>query len=156
MISVSIPGGSEYTLRRMLLDINGTICRDGVLLPGVKERLCELRERLAITLLSSDTFGTAAQLAEELGLDLFKVNPESGGQDKLDYLLAGDPETTVAVGNGANDALMLQKAALSICVLGEEGTAVTALLNSDVAVREINDAFDLLLSPRRLIATLRP
>jgi soluble P-type ATPase len=50
---------------------------------------------------------------------------------------------------------MLEEAALGIAVLGPEGLAVPALLAADVLVASIEDALDLLLNPRRLIATLR-
>jgi len=61
----------------------------------------------------------------------------------------------VAIGNGANDAAMLQEAALGIAVLGPEGLAAEALLAADVVVASIEDALDLLLRPHRLVATLR-
>ena len=62
---------------------------------------------------------------------------------------------TVALGNGANDVLMLRKACLGICVMQGEGTSLQALLASDVVVRSVEEAFDLLLNPDRLVATLR-
>lgn len=61
----------------------------------------------------------------------------------------------VAIGNGSNDGLMLAKAALGIIVLGPEGAAVKALQQADVLVKDINDGLDLLLYPKRLVATLR-
>jgi soluble P-type ATPase len=61
----------------------------------------------------------------------------------------------VAIGNGANDALMLEHAALGILVMGGEGAAVEALLRARVVVTDICEALDLLLFPKRLIATLR-
>ena len=63
-------------------------------------------------------------------------------------------ERVVAVGNGANDAGMLQAAALGIAVLGPEGLAGEAWQAADV-VAGIHQALDLLLHPRRLVATLR-
>jgi len=59
------------------------------------------------------------------------------------------------MGNGANDRLMLAKAALGIVVLGSEGTSVQALQNADIAVKDINEGLELLLQPKRLVATLR-
>ena len=60
-----------------------------------------------------------------------------------------------AIGNGANDADMLQTAAVGIAVLGAEGLAAETLLAADVVCANPLDALDLLLNPRRLIATLR-
>jgi len=61
----------------------------------------------------------------------------------------------VAIGNGANDVAMLSEAAHGIAGLGPEGLAVSALLAADVLVASIDDALELLLNPKRLIATLR-
>lgn len=59
------------------------------------------------------------------------------------------------VGNGANDVLALQAAALGIAVLGREGLSVVALRSADVVCGSIVDALDLLLDVEALIATLR-
>jgi soluble P-type ATPase len=40
-------------------------------------------------------------------------------------------------------------------VIGREGTAAALLGAADVVVTRIEDALDLLLDPRRLVATLR-
>ena len=68
--------------------------------------------------------------------------------------MLGD-DCTVAIGNGLNDHLMLQAAALSIAVLQDEGLAKESLWAADVLTRSITDAIDLLLYPLRLVATLR-
>jgi soluble P-type ATPase len=44
---------------------------------------------------------------------------------------------------------------VGIAVVEGEGAAVATLLAADVVTRDIHDALDLLLSPRRLVATLR-
>ena len=64
-------------------------------------------------------------------------------------------DATVAVGNGRNDRLMLKEAALGISVILEEGAAVETVMSGDVVCRSVLDAFDLLLNPLRLVATLR-
>jgi hypothetical protein len=48
------------TAKQLVLDFTGTLSRDGVLLPGVAERLNKLAENLQLTVLTADTFGTAA------------------------------------------------------------------------------------------------
>jgi soluble P-type ATPase len=50
---------------------------------------------------------------------------------------------------------MLHEAALGICVLGLEGTAVEVLMAADVVAPRVLDALDLLYQPLRLVATLR-
>ncbi|MGE5390753.1 MAG: HAD family hydrolase [Deltaproteobacteria bacterium] len=156
MLKISLPGREQtLELENLLLDQNGTITEDGVLLPGVAERVAKLRENMTIYLLTADTFGSAAAVAEHLEISLFKVSPEQGGADKKDFLMNLDAAKTAAIGNGFNDALMLEEAALSIAVIGPEGCAVSALKKADIVVNDINDALDLFINPLRLVATLR-
>jgi hypothetical protein len=65
---------------------------------------------------------------------------------------AGDAGTS---SRNANDSAMLQRCALGILVIGPEGSAVEALLKAKVIVPDICSALDLLLYPKRLMATLR-
>ena len=59
------------------------------------------------------------------------------------------------MGNGRNDRLMLQTAALGVAVCQAEGAAVPTMLAADVMGSDIQDALDLLIHPLRLVATLR-
>jgi soluble P-type ATPase len=61
----------------------------------------------------------------------------------------------IAFGNGMNDVGMLRLAAIGVAVLGEEGVAIGALRAADVLALGPVDAIDLVLHPKRLIATLR-
>jgi len=124
-------------------------------LPGVSQRVKALSEKLKIYLLTADTFGSAAKIAEELEIELFRVSPEQGGEDKRDFVQTLEPAKTAAIGNGYNDHMMLGEAALGIAVLGREGCSTLALKRSDIVVSNIEDALDLLLNPLRIVATLR-
>lgn len=156
MIDLFIPGRNlNLELNNLLLDLNGTLTTDGHLLAGVKEKLAQLKEHLDLYLLTADTHGTGAAVAEELGIKICKVSGEHGGQDKLNFLHTLGAEYSAAIGNGYNDAGMLQYAVLSIAVIGEEGCAAQALAKADIIVNDINDALDLLLKPLRVVATLR-
>jgi len=156
MIKLSIPGKStDLELAKLLLDINGTLTTDGVLLAGVKEKIELLKGELEIYLLTADTMGNAASIAEELDVEIFTVGAENGGEDKLDIMNTLGTEMSVAIGNGYNDSLMLEHAALGIAVLGEEGCSLHALKKADIMVKDINDALALLLNPQRIVATLR-
>jgi hypothetical protein len=77
------------------------------------------------------------------------------GTEKRDHVRTLGPRQVVAMGNGANDVLMLQEAALGIAVLGPEGLCADALRASDVVVADPWAGLDLLLHPARLVATLR-
>ena len=37
MIEIQIPGDKDYKLEHLVLDYNGTLARDGQVLPGVRE-----------------------------------------------------------------------------------------------------------------------
>lgn len=156
MIEISLPGRDlGLKLQYLMLDVNGTLTVDGQLIPGVKERIELLKEHLEIYLLTADTFGKGAQVAAELGANFKRVNADEGGFDKRDFLLNLGQKNVATIGNGYNDIYMLKEAALGIAVIGKEGCSVEAIKSSDIVVNDINDALDLLLYPKRIVATLR-
>jgi soluble P-type ATPase len=156
MINLSVPGREmKLELKNLVLDLNGTLALDGILLEGVESRVGLLKKELEIYLLTSDTLGCGSVVAEELGIPIFKVGSEQGGEDKLDFLNTVGAEETIVIGNGFNDRLVLEHAALSIAVIGGEGCCVQALQKADIVVNNILDALDLLLKPMRIVATLR-
>ncbi|MFA7077545.1 MAG: ATPase P [Syntrophomonas sp.] len=156
MIDISIPGREmKLELQNLVLDLNGTLTVDGTLIAGVGARIDMLKENLQIYLLTSDTLGCGAMVAEELGISIFKVGQTNGGADKLDFLNTIGAEASTVIGNGFNDRLVLEHAALSIAVIGAEGSCVQALQKADIVANNILDALDLLLYPMRIVATLR-
>ena len=155
MIEIEIPGFLTFRLQHLVLDMNGTIAKDGQLIEGVAERLMELRSRLDTHIVTADTHGTLEAIDKLLNLTAVRIAAQNQVQAKLDYIERLGADTVVAVGNGANDAAMLERAALGIVIVGPEGSAVETLLKADVAVPHIQAALELLLYPKRLIATLR-
>jgi soluble P-type ATPase len=156
MLNINIPGNDELQLTHLVLDYNGTLAEDGRMLAGVHERLTALSEHLTLHLITADTFGTAR--AALTGVDCrMVVLPADRPQDeaKQAYVAGLGQRATVCVGNGHNDSLMLQAAALGIAVIQAEGAAIAAVLAADVVTVSILDALDLLLHPLRLVATLR-
>lgn len=155
MIEMTWPGRDvTMELRNLILDLNGTLSVDGLLVEGVKAHVDELKSLLQVYLLTSDTLGYGASVADELGIPIFKVGTQ-GGEDKLDFLNTVGPEETIVIGNGYNDRLILEYAALAIAVIGAEGCCIQALQKADLVVNNIIDALDLLLKPLRIVATLR-
>jgi P-type E1-E2 ATPase len=154
VIRVDIPGRGILELEYMMLDLNGTIALDGEVIAGVPQRLAALSESLDVHLVTADTQGRAAVIAEQLQVELVHVTPGDEADQKRALVERLGAGRVVAIGNGANDAGMLRAAALGIAVIGTEGLAVEALQAADV-VASIQDALDLLLYPRRLVATLR-
>jgi P-type E1-E2 ATPase len=153
MIEVPVPGSDDLRLEHLVLDLNGTLADRGRLIDGVAERIGALAADLAVHVLSADTFGTAARLADELGAAFRRVDT---GADKRAYVERLGATGCVAIGNGANDAAMFEAAGLSIAVLGPEGASTAAIAAATVACRSIGEALDLLLTPTALTATLRP
>lgn len=155
MLELTVPGWRSFRLAHLVLDVNGTLAKDGEPLPGVAERLEALRQRLTLHVLTANTYGRQAEIDASLGLTAVRLRPdEPEVEQKARYVRVLGGDSVVAIGNGANDAGMLREAAIGIAVLGPEGLAVETLLVADVVAAPL-DALDLLLHPRRLVATLR-
>jgi P-type E1-E2 ATPase len=155
-LKLEIPGWGTLKAKQALFDLNGTLATDGTLTEAVKEKLRLLQSLIAVYLVTADTHGTAADLAGDCGgieIARIKAGDEAKQKDKILQKLGA--RQTIALGNGANDALMLRQACLGICVMHGEGTSLQALLASDVLVASAEEALDLLLKPARLVATLR-
>jgi len=152
-----IPGSSRMVLRHLVLDLNGTLALDGRLLPGVAEALVALKDLLAVHIVTADTFGTAASLSDMDGVRVHRLpSGQPGGEAKAEFVVSLGPDHCAVMGNGANDAAMMRKAALGIAVLGPEGCVPDVLAAAAVVVRDPVAGFELLLYPKRLAATLRP
>ena len=155
MIELQIPGRGVIQLRHLVCDVNGTLAVDGELITGLTLRLRQLRDRLSLHLLTANTHGTQERINRQLGVEAVQVAPGDEAEQKAAYVRRLGSPQVVAIGQGANDAAMLREAALGICVLSPEGTAVETLLAADLVVPDIHAALDLLEHPVRLIATLR-
>lgn len=155
MIDVDIPDFGFIQLEHLVMDYNGTLAVDGIFIPGVKEKLRLLAKKLNPHIITADTFGKIKEQAKGLPLIVVVAGKDDQAGEKLRYVQKLGVEKTVAIGNGRNDRLMLKAARLGITCLQAEGTASETMREADVVVKEINDAFDLLLNPLRLKATLR-
>lgn len=155
MLQIQFPGQPAFQITHVLSDINGTLCLDGRLIDGVLERIDELKKSVEITLLSANTTGTGPQVAQTLGVHYLGIQPGHEIRQKVEVLRKLGAGNTITLGQGANDAGMLREAALGICVLSPEGTAISALQAADLVAPDILTALDLLLNPLRITATLR-
>lgn len=155
MIVVDIPGHGRLELMHLVLDYNGTLAADGVLLEGVTDLLRELATRLTIHVITADTFGQAVTALAGMPVSLVIAPAHDQDLAKLDYVTALGVDHVVAIGNGRNDRRMLGAAALGVAVVQREGAATETLRNSDIVCTSILDALGLLRDPRRLVATLR-
>jgi P-type E1-E2 ATPase len=155
MIEIDIPGRGLLRLSHAVLDVNGTLAVDGRLIDGVAERLARLREQVSVHLLTADTHGAQAEIDKALNLRAHRLAPGGERAQKAEFVNPLGASAVVAIGNGANDVGMLKAAALSIAVIGREGASGEAVAAADIVVVGIADALDLLLNPKRLVATLR-
>jgi soluble P-type ATPase len=155
MLAISIPGFRNLQLEYLVLDYNGTLACDGVLIKGVRERLERLAQDLHIHVVTADTFGKARAELAGISCQLEVLSVSSQDQAKRVYVQRLGCERVVAIGNGRNDRLMLWASALGITITQQEGAAAGTLTAADVVVPTITDALDLLRNPLRLIATLR-
>ncbi|HOK38005.1 MAG TPA: HAD hydrolase family protein [Bacteroidales bacterium] len=156
MIEIKIPGLTDYFIQNLVLDYNGTLAVDGIILNGVAERLKKIsQKKVKIHVLTADTFGRASEFLTGLPVNLIIL--DSGNQElqKLEYVKKLGANSVIAIGNGYNDSLMLKEAALGIVVVQGEGASVKAILNSDIVTNNISDALELLLNPLRISASLR-
>ncbi len=155
MIELLIPGHGDLQIEHLVLDVNGTLALDGILLEGVAKRIGLLRDRLSIHLLTADTHGTQAAIDHLLNMKAIIIQPGNEAEQKAAYVTHLGAHSVAAIGQGANDRLMLKNAALGICVLSVEGLAVEALNASHLLLPDILSALDLFNNPLRLIASLR-
>lgn len=155
MVEIDIPDFGELRLGHLVMDYNGTLACDGILVDGVGERLRQLREQLQIYVITADTFGKVREEMEGLPVEVVVLPKEKQDEGKLAFIEDLGAEGTVCIGNGRNDRLMLREAALGISVMEGEGTASVTLTAGDVVCSGILDALDLLRNPLRLTATLR-
>src|SRR3990172_13301304 len=153
MLQFVIPGFGTLEIEHLVLDYNGTLACDGVLIEGVRERLERLAQDLHIHVVTADTFGKARAELDGISCQLEVLPVSSQYQAKRAYVQRLDGERVVAIGNGRNDRLMLWSSALGIAVTQREGAAAGTLVAADVVVPTITDALDLLTHPLRLVAT---
>src|SRR4029079_5742092 len=140
MIELNIPGRGNLRLSHLVLDVNGTLAKDGRLLEKVPKPLAALRDRLTVHLMRADTYGREEYIDKMLGLQATRIQPGGEGEQKALYVRGLGAESGVAIGQGANDAAMLKAAAIGIAVMGEEGLAVEALLAAHVVAANIYEA----------------
>ena len=154
MIQIDIPGRETITIEHLVLDYNGTVAEDGHLIPGVAERLAELKELVEVHVLTADTYGTVRAQCDPIGIHV-ETFPRAGAAECKLEIVEKLGANVMCVGNGFNDVLMFGPAALSVAVIEKEGAFAGLIAHADVLTTSILDALDLLVRTDRLRATLR-
>jgi len=139
-----------------ILDYNGTIALDGMILSEVKARIIEISNLgLNIYVLTADTHGTVKSQCVGLPIEIKIFDNSSARKNKEAIVEELGGRSCIAIGNGFNDGLMFEKSALGIIVLGNEGCSTKSLMKAEIMCKSIEDALDLILKKDRVVATLR-
>ena len=155
MLEINIPGFGFVRLGHLVSDFSGTLSLDGKILPGVRERLNMIAKIMKVHILTADTFGTARDALRDIDCNVTVLTGDNHDVQKEKYVKKLDAESVVAIGNGNNDRKMLKAARIAIAVTEGEGCAADAITAANICVRSALDGLDLLLNPKRLMATLR-
>src|SRR5438270_5536483 len=111
-----------------------------------------LAEQLSLHALTAGTHGNITELERSFGFPLHMI---ATGEEKVRFVEHLGPAGVIAFGNGRNDVAMLRVAAIGVAILAREGVAIDALQGANVLALGPVDAIELVLKPKRLIATLR-
>ncbi|WP_151901230.1 HAD family hydrolase [Sulfurimonas hydrogeniphila] len=145
----------QRNIKHIILDYNGTLAKDGILLEEAKRLLPLLAKEYTLHVITADTFGSVKNELKEYALHVKVLESANHTLEKEAYIIALNASECAAVGNGNNDMKMLQKAHIGICVLGDEGCSTKSLLASDIVCKSVTEALELFIYPKRLTATLR-
>jgi len=152
-MKLNIANVGEVEIKNIVLDYNGTIAKDGTVKTSVKKYIKELCAQFKIFVVTADTHGSAAANLADTQTELKILTTSDHTKEKEDFVKSLG--NVFAVGNGSNDSLMLKAADIGVCVIEDEGASAKSVLNADIVCKSIEDAFELLIKPKRIIATLR-
>lgn len=154
MIRIEIPGREALEISHIVLDYNGTIAVDGLLVPGLDAPIEALSKLVDIHVLTADTYGTVRAQCAHLPLTVHTFPRPDAGSCK-EEIVKGLSGGVACYGNGFNDIPMFDAADLAVAVLLEEGMCAQLLPHADIFVRSIHDGLDLFLKPDHIRADLR-
>jgi len=155
MLKITIPGCGNFHINNLVLDFNGTLALDGILLEGIAERLHALAEILDVYVITSDTHGTVRDQLAGLPLSITILTSDDHSGEKASFVHKLGAESVIAIGNGSNDAAMLFAAGIGLAVIQREGASIETLNQADIIFTDIVYAFEAVHNPQRLIASLR-
>ena len=153
MIEVEIPGLKKLTLAHLVLDFNGTMAIDGILIEGVEHALNNLAQHLSIHILTTDPPGLAQGQIKKIAGTLHVLSPAGLAMARQRFVGDLGAERVVCIGTGRNDQLMLRTAALGMEITKGEGLTNRTCLPATIPCSSILDALSLLQNPKRLMAT---
>jgi soluble P-type ATPase len=154
MMTILRPGQEPLEIDFILLDFDGTLASDRRVHPKVKDKINLLSKRTKIYILTKEGKELVEEALKKVKAEIIYLIEGEATQQKLDLLRQLGATKTVAIGNGADDAPMMEEAGFGICIMSKEGTSTEALKKADAVFMDILDALDFLLKPLRQKATL--
>ncbi len=154
-MELNIPGTGILDITDILIDYNGTLAVDGILIQGVETILNDLSHDYAIHIITADTFGSAESELGSIKCRFIRLLPDNQSEAKLQQLIDLGKDNTACIGNGKNDRMMLKESVLGISVMQSEGLFTETMLASNIVCPDIFSALDFFRKPKRLIATMR-
>ena len=154
MIIIQRPGVESLKIESVLIDFEGTLASDRRVHPKAKDKINLLPKRAKIYIFANEENEQVEEVLRKVKAEIIHVQEGNASNKKLNLLRQLGANRTVAIGNGRDDALMVEEAVLGICVISKEGTASETIRGADVVVSNILDALDFLLKPLRQKATL--
>ena len=154
MIIIERPGQGNLEIEFILIDFEGTLASDRRVHPKAKDKINLLSKRTKIYILAKGEKEGVEESLRRVKAEIFWLPEGDFSRRKLDLLRQLGATRTVAIGNGVDDAPMIEEAGLGICIISKEGTSAEAMKRADVVVSNILDALDFLLKPLRQKATL--
>jgi len=154
MILIQRPGEAPLEIDFVLLDFEGALALDRRIHPKAKDKINLLSKRAKIHILVRGEEEDIGDVLRKLKAEVIYLKEGKASERKLELLRRLGAKRSVAIGNGLDDAPMMEEAGLAICILGKEGASVETLKKADIVVTNIVDALDFLLKPMRHKATL--
>jgi soluble P-type ATPase len=154
MIPIERPGRDPLEIESILLDFDGTLAIDRRVHPKVKDKINLLSKRTNIYVLTTQKKELIEERLRKVKAEIIYLAEGDSSRRKLDLLRQLGPTRCVAIGNGMDDAAIIEEAGIGICVINKEGSSGEAIKNADLVFADILDALDFLLKPLRQKATL--
>ncbi len=154
MISIQRPGQEPLEIDIILIDFEGTLASDRRVHPKAKDKINLLSKRVRIYILAKEEKERVTEVLKRVKAEIVFLKEENTSREKLNLLKQLGAGRTAAIGNGADDVLMVDEAGLGICIIGREGAAGETIQKADLVFPDIVDALDFFLKPLRQKATL--
>jgi len=154
MILIQKPGQEPLAIEFILIDFEGTLASDRRVHPKARDKLNLLSKRSKIYILAKGEQEAIGEILKKVKAEVIYLTEGEASQRKLDLLRQVGATRAVAIGNGVDDAAMIEEAGLGICIIGKEGTSAEAMKKAEVVFTDILHALDFLLKPLRQKATL--